>query len=64
MCPECSKIFDDKKSVENHLHMIHVQNLRTIHKKYHQHTLKLLISFHFSSNFAKSSFTQAKDDAI
>ena len=36
MCPECGQIFNDKKSVESHLHMMHEQHIRTVHEEYHQ----------------------------
>jgi len=30
MCPECGKIFQTKKEVDSHLHMMHEAHLRTM----------------------------------
>jgi uncharacterized C2H2 Zn-finger protein len=35
MCPECGKIFDTKKEVDNHIHTTHNPNLRTVHNSLH-----------------------------
>ena len=31
MCPECGQIFDDKKSVDSHIHMMHEPRIRTVY---------------------------------
>jgi uncharacterized C2H2 Zn-finger protein len=35
MCPECGKIFDDKKSVDNHLREMHKEHLLSAHGQYY-----------------------------
>lgn len=37
MCPECGQIFDTKKEVDSHIHLIHEPHLSTAHGKLHQH---------------------------
>ncbi len=35
MCPECGKIFDDKKSVDKHLREMHEEYLLSTHGQYY-----------------------------
>jgi hypothetical protein len=35
MCPECGKIFDDKKSVDKHMHEMHEEDLLSSHGQYY-----------------------------
>jgi len=37
MCPECGQVFDDKKSVDSHVHMTHEPDLRTVHGCLHEY---------------------------
>ena len=31
MCPECGQVFDTKKEVDSHLHMMHEPHLKAVH---------------------------------
>jgi Zn finger protein HypA/HybF involved in hydrogenase expression len=35
MCPECGKTFEIKDAAEVHLHSVHLEHLRMVHKEFH-----------------------------
>jgi hypothetical protein len=35
LCPECGKQFKSKAETELHLHTVHLNHLRTVHREFH-----------------------------